>query len=94
MKVTVTKEGYARPVPKKRKAASDKVDRELTKARRTLALDVIAPLKGLAKMVDDKGVFTMEHGEPKQDFKIPGMINSVLKKANEVMHTLTYLPEE
>jgi hypothetical protein len=66
---------------------SERLERAVGKVRRTLALDVIAPLKGLAKTVDD-GVFDVEHGEPVQNFKIPGQVNEILKAAQKVMSSL------
>lgn len=69
------------------KTAAFDLDRALAQVKRKLHLEVIAPLKGLSRLIDD-GVFTREQGEPEQNFKIPGYVNDVLKSATELMEDL------
>jgi hypothetical protein len=71
----------------RKKAAAMDFDTALAQVKRTLTMKVINPLKGLSRLTDD-GVFTLNHGEQEQNFKIPGMVNEALDAAQGVMSGL------
>ena len=64
-------------------ADNDALDRAMARAMRSLALDVIAPLKGLSKTLDTFKVYRNTTGEYEQDFKTPGAVNRILEDAQK-----------
>jgi hypothetical protein len=70
----------------------DAIERQVTKIKRSLILDIISPLGSLSKLTDD-GVYTMVRGVLEQNFKIPEKINVVLAAAQKVEDDLIGLNE-
>jgi hypothetical protein len=63
-------------------------DRHMAKVRRKLALDVIAPLRGLSRAYDGE-IYTYQRGEIQKDFKVNGTINEALDAAEAAMVLLS-----